>query len=100
MWLDSGGFSNAFLNACRNGGAFELRQLTWAYKEAVESREAHADPDVIGAAIESQEIFDWFKINKIGGESIILTNQNSDRKKTCEPSNHEYYYPINRFILV
>ena len=61
MWLDSGGFSNAFLNACRNGGAFELRQLTWAYKEAVESREAHADPDVIGAAIESQNIFDWFK---------------------------------------
>ncbi len=37
MWLDSGGFSNAFLNACRNGGAFELRQLTWAYKEAFES---------------------------------------------------------------
>jgi putative CocE/NonD family hydrolase len=61
MWLDSGGFSNAFLNACRNGGAFELRQLTWAYKEAVESREAHADPDVVGAAIESQDIFDWFK---------------------------------------
>ena len=40
MWLDSGGFSNAFLNACRNGGAFELRQLTWAYKEAMESRQA------------------------------------------------------------
>ena len=60
MWLDSGGFSNAFLNACRNGGAFELRQLTWAYKEAVESREAHADP-VAGEAIRSQNIFDWFK---------------------------------------
>ena len=60
MWLDSGGFSNAFLNACRNGGAFELRQLTWAYKEAVESREAYADP-VVGEAIRSQNIFDWFK---------------------------------------
>ena len=60
MWLDSGGFSNAFLNACRNGGAFELRQLTWAYKEAVESREAYADP-AIGEAIRSQNIFDWFK---------------------------------------
>ncbi len=60
MWLDSGGFSNAFLNACRNGGAFELRQLTWAYKEAVESREAYADP-VVGEAIRSQDIFDWFK---------------------------------------
>ena len=60
MWLDSGGFSNAFLNACRNGGAFELRQLTWAYKEAVESREAYADP-VVRTAIRSQNIFDWFK---------------------------------------
>ena len=60
MWLDSGGFSNAFLNACRNGGAFELRQLTWAYKEAVESREAYANP-VVGEAIRSQNIFDWFK---------------------------------------
>ena len=60
MWLDSGGFSNAFLNACRNGGAFELRQLTWAYKEAVESREAYADA-LVGEAIRSQNIFDWFK---------------------------------------
>ena len=61
MWLDSGGFSNAFLNACRNGGAFELRQLTWAYKEAMESREAYAQPETVKAAIESQDIFGWFK---------------------------------------
>ena len=61
MWLDSGGFSNAFLNACRNGGAFELRQLTWAYKEAMESRQAYAQPETVKKAIESQEIFDWFK---------------------------------------
>ncbi len=61
MWLDSGGFSNAFLNACRNGGAFELRQLTWAYKEAVESRQAYAHPETVKAAMESQDIFGWFK---------------------------------------
>ena len=60
MWLDSGGFSNAFLSGCRNGGAFELRQLTWAYKEAVESREARASPATVKSAIESQNIFDWF----------------------------------------
>ena len=60
MWLDSGGFSNAFLNACRNGGAFELRQLTWAYKEALESPEARAQPGTVKAALESQNIFDWF----------------------------------------
>jgi uncharacterized protein len=28
MWLDCGGFSNAFISGCRNGGAFELRQVT------------------------------------------------------------------------
>ena len=61
MWLDSGGFSNAFLNACRNGGAFELRQLTWAYKEAMESRQAYDQPETIKKALESQDIFDWFK---------------------------------------
>ena len=61
MWLDSGGFANAFLSACRNGGAFELRQLTWAYREAVESPEAHAHPRTIKAALESQNIFDWFR---------------------------------------
>ena len=60
MWLDSGGFSNAFLNACRNGGAFELRQLTWAYKEAVESRQANALPKTVKAALEAQDIFGWF----------------------------------------
>ena len=26
MWLECGGFSDAFLSGCRNGGAFELRQ--------------------------------------------------------------------------
>ena len=61
MWMDSGGFANAFHSACRNGGAFELRQLTWAYKEAVESPEAHAHTRTVKAALESQNIFDWFR---------------------------------------
>ncbi len=60
MWLDCGGFANAFLSACRNGGAFELRQLTWAYKEALASPEAQAHPETIKAALDSQSIFDWF----------------------------------------
>ena len=61
MWLDSGGFANAFHSACRNGGAFELRQLNWAYKEALESPEAHTHPRTIKSAMESQSIFDWYK---------------------------------------
>ena len=61
MWLDSGGFSNAFLSGCRNGGAFELRQVTWAFNEAMHSAQANADPMVTKAALERQNIHDWFQ---------------------------------------
>ncbi len=37
MVLDSGGFSNAFTCGIRQGGAFELKQATWAYNHALES---------------------------------------------------------------
>ena len=61
MWLDSGGFANAFQSGVRNGGAFELRQLTWAYKEAVESPAAHSNPATVRAALQAQSIHDWFE---------------------------------------
>ncbi len=61
MWLEAGGFSNAFLSGCRNGGAFELRQVTWAFREAMESRDVHARPLVAKAAIENQNIQVWFQ---------------------------------------
>ena len=61
MWMDSGGFSNAFLSGCRNGGAFELRQVTWAFNEAMESPQVHAHPLVAKTALERQDIHDWFQ---------------------------------------
>ena len=61
MWLDSGGFSNAFLSGCRNGGAFELRQVTWAYRQALDSPEVQEDPVVLKAALEAQDIHAWFR---------------------------------------
>lgn len=61
MWLDSGGFANAFSSGCRNGGAFELRQVTWAFREAMESPEVLRHPMVAKAAFESQNIHDWFR---------------------------------------
>ena len=60
MWLDCGGFSSAFHTGCRNGRAFELRQVTWAFREALESPEVRNDP-VKGAAMEAQNIHDWFQ---------------------------------------
>ena len=44
MFLDSGGFSSAFDSGIRQGGAFELKQLTWALKHARLSPLTRSDP--------------------------------------------------------
>ncbi len=59
MWLDSGGFSNAFHSGVRQGGTFELKQATWAFKQARLSPEAAADP-VLAAALAGEDIRAWF----------------------------------------
>ena len=58
-FMDSGGFTNAFDNSCRLDGAFELRQVMWAYTNALSSPEAIADP-TIRAALESENMREWF----------------------------------------
>jgi putative CocE/NonD family hydrolase len=60
MVVDCGGFSNAFRSGIRSGGAFEMRQVTWAFNQACESPQAKADP-VIRAALAQEDIRDWFK---------------------------------------
>jgi putative CocE/NonD family hydrolase len=60
MWLECGGFANAFQSGARNGGAFELRQLTWAFREAMQSPEVRDNPLIKRAALEDQDIHDWF----------------------------------------
>jgi len=44
MFIDSGGFSNAYQSGIRQGGAFELKQATWAYNQALKSPSVMADP--------------------------------------------------------
>ncbi|MEY9199297.1 putative CocE/NonD family hydrolase [Sinorhizobium fredii] len=59
MILDSGGFSNAFTCGIRQGGAFELKQATWAYREAREN--ALASGDELGRrALEAEDLHRWF----------------------------------------
>lgn len=58
MFLDSGGFSSAYHGGIRQGGAFELKQLTWAHKHALLAPETAADP-ARRAALEAQDIRDW-----------------------------------------
>ena len=59
MAVDSGGFSNAFTCGIRQGGAFELKQATWAYNRAMEGPLAQRDPRV-RAAIEAEDLHQWF----------------------------------------
>ena len=59
MFLDSGGFSNAYRSGIRQGGAFELRQATWAYNNARVSPAVQADP-VAAGALAAVDLRDWF----------------------------------------
>lgn len=59
MFLDSGGFSSAYHSGIRQGGAFELKQATWAYKHALLSPAVQQDP-ALKATLETQDIRDWF----------------------------------------
>ncbi|MFI4996836.1 MAG: CocE/NonD family hydrolase [Hyphomicrobiales bacterium] len=58
--LDCGGFADSWRGGIRQFGAFELKQATWAHKQAILSPEASADP-VMKAALEAEDIRDWFK---------------------------------------
>ncbi len=59
MFLDSGGFTSAYHAGIRQGGAFELKQATWAYKHALLSPETLANP-ARKAVLEAQDIRAWF----------------------------------------
>jgi len=57
--LDCGGFANSWKSGIRQSGAFELKQASWAYRNALVSPEALTDP-VLQAALASEDIRDWF----------------------------------------
>lgn len=57
MFLDCGGFSSAYHNGARQGGAFELKQLTWAYNQVLEAgRGEYLD------AIRAEDIREWLRV--------------------------------------
>ena len=55
QYLDCGGFSNAYRSGIRHGGAFDLKQATWAYRNAL----ADARDPVVKAALEAEDIAGW-----------------------------------------
>jgi len=62
MFLDSGGFSSAYHSGIRQGGAFELKQLTWAMKHALLSPKTASDP-ARRAALEAQDLRAWLRVS-------------------------------------
>lgn len=57
MVMDSGGFANAYQCGIRQGGAFELKQATWAYNNALEGTEG-----LTRAAIAGEDLKAWFDV--------------------------------------
>ena len=50
MFLDSGGFSNPYQGGIRQGGAFELKQVTWGYNNGLVSPAVQGDPVRVASA--------------------------------------------------
>ena len=59
MYVDCGGFSNAFRGGIRQGGAFELKQVTWAYNFGLKSPAVEADPLKL-AQLKAIDLKAWF----------------------------------------
>jgi putative CocE/NonD family hydrolase len=59
MYVDCGGFSNAYQGGIRQGGAFELKQVIWAYNLGLESPEVQGNPRLL-AALKAVDLKAWF----------------------------------------
>lgn len=59
MVLDSGGFANGYRCGIRQGGAFELKQATWAFNRAKSSAAAAENP-LVAAALDASDLRQWF----------------------------------------
>ena len=58
QFLACGGFSNAYRSGIRHGGAFDLKQVTWAYNNAL----ADAKDPAVKAALEAEDILSLIHI--------------------------------------
>ncbi len=56
QFVDCGGFSNAYRSGIRHGGAFDLKQATWAWRNAL----ADARDPAARATLAEQDIAAWF----------------------------------------
>lgn len=59
MFVDCGGFSNAYQGGIRQGGAFELKQVTWAFNFGLKSPTVQGDPRLL-ARLKTVDLKAWF----------------------------------------
>jgi hypothetical protein len=60
MFLECGGFANAFRGGIRHGGAFELKQATWAFRHAQQCSLPGQGGDAV-TALAREDIGAWFQ---------------------------------------
>ncbi|HYD44158.1 MAG TPA: CocE/NonD family hydrolase, partial [Phenylobacterium sp.] len=60
MILDSGAFANAYQDGIRQGGAFELKQVTWAFRQMQNAPGVADDPELL-AKIKAVDLAAWFR---------------------------------------
>lgn len=60
MVLDCGGLANAYRNGIRHGGAFEMKQVTWAFRHARQSALNAGDERAV-AAMDDEDLAEWFR---------------------------------------
>ena len=72
MFLDSGGFSSAYHGGIRQGGAYELKQLTWGYKHALIACESRQDK-AGHSSLSAQDLRDWMSVRWRSGASPLTS---------------------------
>lgn len=70
MFLDSGGFSSAYHGGIRQGGAYELKQLTWAHKHALIASEGRKDERSL-QILSAQDMRAWMPVRWRAGLSPL-----------------------------
>lgn len=60
MFLDCGGFFDARRSGIRQGGAFDLKQATWAYAHARRTAQRRQDAELL-ASIDAEDIAAWLR---------------------------------------
>lgn len=70
MFLDSGGFSSAYHGGIRQGGAYELKQLTWGYKHALIACQNRNDT-VGHSRLAAQDLRQWMPVRWRSGASPL-----------------------------